>query len=56
MKIGSFLGIDIILNRWLILLMIITALMGYVYHVAVLIAVIFIHEMSHAVTARAFGL
>lgn len=56
MKIGSLLGIDIILNGWLILLMIIAALIGHAVEAAIVLTVIFLHEFSHAVTARALGL
>jgi len=56
LKIGSLLGIDIILNGWLILLMIIAALIGHAVEAAIVLTVIFLHEFSHAVTARALGL
>ncbi len=56
MKIGTFFGIDIYINKILMGMVVVAIILGNGQKVATIFLVIFIHELAHVVTARMFGL
>ncbi len=55
-RIGRLWGIDMRLNIFLIVLAAAAIVFGWFTQMAILFAIIFLHELCHVLTARAFGL
>jgi stage IV sporulation protein FB len=56
MKIGTLFGVDIIINKFLIGMVVLASFAGYFEDLTILFFIIFIHELCHTLAARIYGL
>jgi len=56
MKIGTLFGVDIIINKLLIVLLVIASFYGYLETLSLLFFIIFVHDFCHTLAARVFNL
>jgi stage IV sporulation protein FB len=56
MKIGTLFGVDIIINKFLIGMVVLASFTGFFEDLTILFFIIFIHELCHTLAARVYGL